>query len=69
MQALKSLTSPTHPPTHQCFLLISLQGVNVRHRAKELLQLVNNPDRVREERAKVSRAVGVGRRHPLGARR
>ncbi|GAB4817376.1 hypothetical protein N2152v2_004422 [Parachlorella kessleri] len=27
-------------------------GVNVRHRAKELLQLINNPDRVREERQK-----------------
>lgn len=30
-----------------------MQGVNVRHRAKELLALVNSPDRVREERAKV----------------
>jgi hypothetical protein len=33
----------------------------VRHRAKEILQLVNNPDRLREERDKVSeREQGVG---------
>lgn len=37
-------------------------GVNVRHRAKELLALVNSPERVREERekAKANRAKYVG---------
>ncbi len=35
-----------------------MQGVNVRHRAKELLQLVNNPDRLREERNKVRQGPG-----------
>jgi hypothetical protein len=32
-----------------------LQGTNVRHRAKEIADLVNDPDRVRQEREKVRR--------------
>jgi hypothetical protein len=34
-------------------------GVNVRHRAKEILQLVNSPDRLREEREKVGLALAA----------
>lgn len=36
-----------------CLPCLCCQGVNVRVRAKELLQLVNDPDKVREERNKV----------------
>ena len=43
---------------HAGCLLALPAGVNVRHRAKEILQLVNSPDRLREEREKVRRADG-----------
>lgn len=45
----KSFTLPPCPPP----LPVTRPGVNVRHRAKEILQLVNDPQRLREERDKV----------------
>lgn len=43
------LSTPPLPPR----LYFFPAGVNVRHRAKEILQLVNDPQRLREEREKV----------------
>ena len=35
------------------FFIMFVQGVNIRHRARELVELASDTDRIREERDKV----------------
>jgi hypothetical protein len=45
---------------HVCFIVAGLQGINVRNRARELLTLITDRDKLEEEREKVRKWVGRG---------